>query len=166
MPTSKKKNQTHDLIRWLHRSWPALIVGLISAACSFILVWSRLSPIKVVVTVVTPQWVTPLDKITITRAISTLRSDCRAGTLTAKIVDSEHHVLLLELPLGEKPPPIVGDITANFMVPEAISTGEAQYTSEVSYPCFPFYGWWPVKVKLPEVPFFVKARTLFELQSR
>jgi hypothetical protein len=138
-----------------------------AAATMFVMVWSRLPPIRVITSVVTPEWVAPGEKVTITRAVSTLRPGCEGGTLVAKLVDSEHHVRGMELPAGSRPPPITGDITSSWMIPDTTAAGTATYSSVVTYPCFPFYSWWPISVALPEVQFTVKQpEAQYRLQSR
>lgn len=136
------------------------------AAIVFIIVSSRVPPVVISASLAIPEAVDPGKMVEIERSVTRMRPDCGGGLVAAQVVDSHKQVRTLEPSLPRTPSsPETGTVTARWLVPDSMPSGQTTYRSTVGYPCFPFYNWWPVSVTYPEVIFWVRASGATERQK-
>lgn len=115
----------------------------------------RSPPFEVVASDVTPV-VAAGGKISVIRHLKWLRSDCPSVLSQAEFLDSlqppRQHITTLQH-YGDLYPQQHFD--TEWQIGYTMPWGETAMINRLSYSCFPFYSWWPVRFEMPQVRFTV-----------
>jgi hypothetical protein len=134
--------------------WQHLIAAASAIAVVGLAVWSRTPPIDLVNSVVETPMVPPGGMLVVGRKVKWLRSDCTEVFISASLIDTRGFIHPIDAKfLGV--PVMTSDTRREWPVPWTMPTGDAIYRAQITFHCPPFFGTWPIVIRLPEIKFMV-----------